>query len=418
MWRCDPCRLIARQAPKIAVAIASLSLAAVVPTVAARGQSNTEARAATSPSAKTAAKSTTTPTTTRPRTTSKKKTTVAARRSAVLASASRPRATLPAAPKNVKKVDVTETWTVDRSLKGWGSIDQTSWPESGRALVIEARAKSIEVRQAPSVGAPGLLFAKGRSTTGPVTVLAVRDYGEWVQVLLPVRPNGTLGWVKGVEVSRIAVTHRIVVDLSSNTMQIENEGAVVGTYPISTGTGGTPTPAGLFYVRELVVQARSDGPYGPFVFGLSGYSEVLNDFDGGEGAIGIHGTNRPDAIGDSVSHGCIRMTNDAIIAVSKTLPLGTPVEVVKSLADLPTQRRAMAEPEADPDAPPSVGGIVIDFPLTPGTIAQRRLEDADVIDVTLDKVPPTTLGAVSSTVVPSPTQSSGNVTTPTTITAV
>lgn len=417
MWRCDPSRLIARQAPKVAVAIASLSLAAVVPTVAARGQSNTEARAATSPSAKTAAKSSTTPTT-RPRTTSKKKTTVAAKRSAVLASASRPRATLPAAPKIVKKVDVTETWTVDRSLKGWGSIDQTSWPESGRALVIEARAKSIEVRQAPSVGAPGLLFAKGRSTTGPVTFLAVRDYGEWVQVLLPVRPNGTLGWVKGVEVSRIAVTHRIVVDLSSNTMQIENEGAVVGTYPISTGTGGTPTPAGLFYVRELVVQARSDGPYGPFVFGLSGYSEVLNDFDGGEGAIGIHGTNRPDAIGDSVSHGCIRMTNDAIIAVSKTLPLGTPVEVVKSLADLPTQRRAMAEPEADPDAPPSVGGIVIDFPLTPGTIAQRRLEDADVIDVTLDKVPPTTLGAVSSTVVPSPTQSSGNVTTPTTITAV
>lgn len=417
MWRCDPSRLIARQAPKVAVAIASLSLAAVVPTVAARGQSNTEARAATSPSAKTAAKSSTTPTT-RPRTTSKKKTTVAAKRSAVLASASRPRATLPAAPKIVKKVDVTETWTVDRSLKGWGSIDQTSWPESGRALVIEARAKSIEVRQAPSVGAPGLLFAKGRSTTGPVTFLAVRDYGEWVQVLLPVRPNGTLGWVKGVEVSRIAVTHRIVVDLSSNTMQIENEGAVVGTYPISTGTGGTPTPAGLFYVRELVVQARSDGPYGPFVFGLSGYSEVLNDFDGGEGAIGIHGTNRPDAIGDSVSHGCIRMTNDAIIAVSKTLPLGTPVEVVKSLADLPTQRRAMAEPEADPDAPPSVGGIVIDFPLTPGTIAQRRLEDADVIDVTLDKVPPTTLGAVSSTVVPSPTQSSGDVTTPTTITAV
>ncbi len=417
MWRCDPSRLIARQAPKVAVAIASLSLAAVVPTVAARGQSNTEARAATSPSAKTAAKSSTTPTT-RPRTTSKKKTTVAAKRSAVLASASRPRATLPAAPKIVKKVDVTETWTVDRSLKGWGSIDQTSWPESGRALVIEARAKSIEVRQAPSVGAPGLLFAKGRSTTGPVTFLAVRDYGEWVQVLLPVRPTGTPGWVKGVELSRIAVTHRIVVDLSSNTMQIENEGAVVATFPISTGTGGTPTPAGLFYVRELVVQARSDGPYGPFVFGLSGYSEVLNDFDGGEGAIGIHGTNRPDAIGDSVSHGCIRMTNDAIIAVSKTLPLGTPVEVVKSLADLPTQRRAMAEPEADPDAPPSVGGIVIDFPLTPGTIAQRRLEDADVIDVTLDKVPPTTLGAVSSTVVPSPTQSSGNVTTPTTITAV
>jgi lipoprotein-anchoring transpeptidase ErfK/SrfK len=289
------------------------------------------------------------------------------------------RVTLPPTPKNERAI--TETWTVSKSLEGWDFIDGESWPESGRALVIEAREPSIEVRQAPSVGAPGLKFAKGRSTTGPVTFLAVRDYGEWVQVLLPVRPNGTVGWVRGKEVSRIAVTHRIMVDLSANSLQIEHEGVVVGTYPVSSGTGGTPTPTGLFYIRELVVQARTDGPYGPFVFGLSGYSEVLNDFDGGEGAIGIHGTNRPDAIGDSVSHGCVRLTNETLLEISRTLPLGTPVEIVRSLADLPSKRRVMAEPEVNPAAPTAPGGIVIDFPLEPVPVPKERLEDVDIVDV-------------------------------------
>lgn len=378
--------------------VIGVAAAFALPTLDARGQSNTETLKAG------VKRTSTTTNASSPKSTStnSKKVNVTTKRTSKtpvrgpVMAATRPRATLPPTPKNLRKVAVTESWTVDRSLEGWAVVDNASWPQSGRALVIEARAKSIEVRQAPSVGAPGLLFAKGRSTTGPVTFLAVRDYGEWVQVLLPVRPNGTLGWVKGAEVSRIAVTHRIVVELSSNTMQIENEGVVVGTFPISTGTGGTPTPTGLFYVRELVVQARTDGPYGPFVFGLSGYSEVLNNFDGGEGAIGIHGTNRPDAIGGSVSHGCIRMTNDAIVAVSKTLPLGTPVEVVESLAELPTQRRAMAEPEAEPeaepDAPRVVGGIVIDFPLSPAVIPDRRLEDVDVVEVgsSPETVTPTT----------------------------
>lgn len=400
MVRRDVPQFRAHRGSKLIFGTAAAALVAL-PIVGAHGRTNTGSRAA---AVGAPVKTTSTiskafsATPSKPRTTTKRATIAPVKKSLVAAPV-RPRATLPPTSKTVKKVAVTETWTVNRSLQGWAALENTSWPESGRALVIEARAKSIEVRQAPSVAAPGLLFAKGRSTTGPVTFLAVRDYGEWVQVLLPVRPNGTLGWVKGAEVSRIAVTHRILVDLSSNTMQIENDAAVVGTYPISTGTGGTPTPTGLFYVRELVVQTRTDGPYGPFVFGLSGYSEVLNDFDGGEGAIGIHGTNRPDAIGDSVSHGCIRMTNDAIVAVSKTLPLGTPVEVVKSLADLPTKRRAMAEPEADPSAPPSVGGIVIDFPLLPAVIPERRLEDADIVDVAIGR-------AASATVNPTTTKAS------------
>ena len=281
---------------------------------------------------------------------------------------------------------VTKVWTPKIPLTGWSVVDDTSWPESGKALVVESRKTSLEVRKAPSIGSPGLLFQKGRSSTGPVTFLAIRDYGEWVQVALPVRPNMTVGWVRGAHVSRIAVTHRIVIELSSNRMWIEDNGKEVANYPVASGTGGTPTPTGLFYIRELVTQANTSGPYGPYIFGLSGHSDVLNSFAGGEGAIGIHGTNKPDSIGDASSHGCIRVANDVIIALTRTLPLGTPVEIVGDRSMLPTQRRSMAEPDAivAVEAPPgsATGGVVIDFQLEPGAITDRTLDSVDAVDVT------------------------------------
>ena len=57
-------------------------------------------------------------------------------------------------------------------------------------------------------------------------------------------------------------------------------------------------------------------------------SNVLEEFNGGDGVIGIHGTNDPSSIGQDVSHGCIRVTNDVITQMAGYLPLGTPVEIV------------------------------------------------------------------------------------------
>lgn len=39
----------------------------------------------------------------------------------------------------------------------------------------------------------------------------------------------------------------------------------------------------------------------------------------------IHGTNRPETIGRSVSHGCVRLRNEDIARLYETVPLGTPV---------------------------------------------------------------------------------------------
>jgi lipoprotein-anchoring transpeptidase ErfK/SrfK len=54
---------------------------------------------------------------------------------------------------------------------------------------------------------------------------------------------------------------------------------------------------------------------------------VLKRFAGGDGQVGIHGTNQPWLIGQSVSHGCIRVNNASIRRLARVLPLGTPVVI-------------------------------------------------------------------------------------------
>jgi lipoprotein-anchoring transpeptidase ErfK/SrfK len=70
-----------------------------------------------------------------------------------------------------------------------------------------------------------------------------------------------------------------------------------------------------------------DGAYGPFALGLSAHSDVLTEFAGGDGQVGIHGTNDPATIGQAVSHGCVRVTNDVITRLEALVSLGTPVTI-------------------------------------------------------------------------------------------
>ena len=80
-------------------------------------------------------------------------------------------------------------------------------------------------------------------------------------------------------------------------------------------------------MTDKLVTNDATSAYGPFALGLSGYSEVLSEFGGGDGQIGIHGTDDPSTIGQAVSHGCIRVPNDVITRLNEVLPLGTPVVI-------------------------------------------------------------------------------------------
>jgi lipoprotein-anchoring transpeptidase ErfK/SrfK len=87
------------------------------------------------------------------------------------------------------------------------------------------------------------------------------------------------------------------------------------------------TPTGTFYVTDFVKTDNDRGVYGPYAFGVSAHSDRYSEFDGGDGQIGIHGTNEPASIGKDASHGCIRVPNNVISKLADLIPLGTPVTI-------------------------------------------------------------------------------------------
>lgn len=165
----------------------------------------------------------------------------------------------------------------------------------------------------------------GERTTQVFLVDEYRD--GWLKVLLPVRPNGTTGWIRLGDVAVSKHRYEIVVELAAHRLVATENGEPFLDTEIAVGTTDTPTPGGRFFLNALMRPPDPDTVYGTAAYALSGYSDTLQTFAGGDGVIGIHGTNDPSVMGTDVSHGCIRMRNEDIEALAARLPLGTPVEI-------------------------------------------------------------------------------------------
>jgi lipoprotein-anchoring transpeptidase ErfK/SrfK len=166
----------------------------------------------------------------------------------------------------------------------------------------------------------------------PMVLLVLEQQGPWLQVQLPVRPNGTTGWVPAAEMDLTTHPWRIEADLDAFALRVYRNDEQVWETTIGVARENAPTPGGLYYTTELLQPPDPDTVYGTYAYGLSGFSETFYEFNGGQGQLGIHGTNEPDLIGQRVSAGCIRMRNEDInyLVEQLRLPLGVPVKIVTS----------------------------------------------------------------------------------------
>ena len=203
----------------------------------------------------------------------------------------------------------------------------TTVPHYSASVVAQAKVASVPVYDEPAATVASKTLASPQPSGAPLVFLVQGGDARRLQVLLPIRPNGTSGWIERSDVTLSQHDFRIVVGLGAHRISVFKGNAVIDEEPIGVGTRDTPTPGGLYYTKELFKLPNARGPYGPFAYALSGYSDVLTDFAGGDGVLGIHGTNDPSAIGHDISHGCIRMSNAGISKLAETLPLGVPVEI-------------------------------------------------------------------------------------------
>ena len=219
----------------------------------------------------------------------------------------------------------TSTAGSSESTKAPRAQEQERVPAS--TLVAYATKASTPIYAKPGASRPMRSLASPNRYRTVLTLLVTKRDRGWLQVLLPVRPTPSRGWVRAADVKLEPNAYRLVVDISERTIVAYKSGKPYLRDTVAVGTSKNPTPTTLSSVTALLKPPNQKGEFGSYAYVLSAFSPTLTKFLGGPGSIGIHGTNRPDLLGQAVSHGCVRVKNSTIERLAKDLPLGTPVEL-------------------------------------------------------------------------------------------
>ena len=129
---------------------------------------------------------------------------------------------------------------------------------------------------------------------------------------------------------------KIVLELGKRTISLWEGSKVLGKWPVAIGDPETPTPKGLFSIRNKVINPQYQstktgknnptiGANGPLGDRWIGFHATSKD------QFGIHGTPPAWAWavhqGAAVTHGCVRMLGPHVRALFDQVDVGTPVEV-------------------------------------------------------------------------------------------
>jgi lipoprotein-anchoring transpeptidase ErfK/SrfK len=130
----------------------------------------------------------------------------------------------------------------------------------------------------------------------------------------------------------------VKVDTKTNILSILDGEKVIAAYPVTIGSNQTASPIGEWKVRgisklprfrydkEMLQHGRRSGNFHVLPPGPNSPVGVIWIALNKKG-IGLHGTNEPDNIGHSVSHGCIRLTNWDVTRLAQKVKAGVPVSI-------------------------------------------------------------------------------------------
>jgi len=147
-----------------------------------------------------------------------------------------------------------------------------------------------------------------------------------------------------------AVKRVIVVSLEDHKLALVEDGQVKKVYTVAVGKPSTPSPVGTFTIERRVANPTYQhngkivppGPRNPVGTRWMGLSKH---------GYGIHGTNEPDSIGKSASHGCIRMAKADLEELYPLVAEGDTVELIGQRNEETAQLFGNGENPATPAQP-------------------------------------------------------------------
>jgi len=207
--------------------------------------------------------------------------------------------------------------------------------EMGIAYTVNADTAIYGVGRIRPVARIGALNFLGEKTV----VVPVSFFEGWALILTPARqslpsasvrvaPAQTAGWIR---TEALIIDHlvpdRIIVSVTDQTLSIvDRDGEVTAVFSIGVGTPSTPTPTGVTgYIQALYLdpaQGQDTHPIALTSLHSAAFDEPYGGSDGG--LIGVHYFLENTG---AVSHGCLRLSEDAIVAVN-SLPIGTPISII------------------------------------------------------------------------------------------
>jgi lipoprotein-anchoring transpeptidase ErfK/SrfK len=210
-------------------------------------------------------------------------------------------------------------------LVGCSTVSQPV-TQTHRSTDRQAAPTTTTTTAPPPVGTE-LATVTGATWEGAPEILPViAQSPTQVEVRLPQRPNGSTEWIDLSAVTLSSTPYVVDITLSTHTLTLLDNGAVVFSAPIGNGAPNDPTPTGNFFVAYKGTPPSAD--YGPWVLVTSAHSDAIADWQGDpQSSIGIHGPLGEDAlIPGAISHGCIRL-HLSDLAQLAVIPAGTPVNI-------------------------------------------------------------------------------------------
>jgi len=192
-------------------------------------------------------------------------------------------------------------------------VDHHLWYKQGRDVLYEAPVATGSGKELVGGASGQWRFETPR---GRLTVKAKDENPAWVP---PEWHYVEQAHKKGLGIVHLSPGQAISTGDGVITTQ---NGEVVKRY----NNGSTVSLGGGVEGKEIVVNGNIVVP--PYGTTARRYMGVMGTrrLELGDG-YGIHGTDHPESIGHSVSHGCVRMRNEDIEKLYPMVPVGTPVYI-------------------------------------------------------------------------------------------